>query len=315
MKASKKTRLGLGGRWTWAVRAAARRKNRPNKKRPMFRASALAAMAVLLGTSMAQAQYAPWPYYGGFNWYGNYGGYGYSSTPAEGFLSGWARATRALAEANYLNALATSEYQRSVTLGLNNRGIFLSPYTPPEGRSGSTGYKITESYSAQPLETPPAEPQARAAASKKPVYLSWAVGQRAAEAEARQTAYAGARKDRAERQMNAYLEAQSLVPQIESTGGKLDWPKALRKSEYRENLDSISICLGRWAQSYSLSGVYRTQLKRSLTTLETQLAKQQRQQATSELAEARDLLRKIDTLVFTKQATAVKLASNEPRTR
>ncbi|MEX0675648.1 MAG: hypothetical protein WD063_01140 [Pirellulales bacterium] len=254
--------VGLGRKSSAAVRAAvgrkARRTVKRRSKRAMLRLGTLAC--ALSGASVANAQFAPWPYGGGPAYpaayaFGPFDCFPHSATAAESALTGWSRYYRAWGQLNYLNALAVSEYERANSLALANRRAYLAPF----------------------------------------------IAAREAESAARAARCADRQRELTQQRMNASLAAQALLPAIESTGGQLSWPAELQKPEYEQDLKTIGKCLERWIESFSLDTEHRSQLKRKLNELDKKLRRQQQfVERTVELAEARDLVHKIDTLVFSK---------------
>jgi hypothetical protein len=134
---------------------------------------------------------------------------------------------------------------------------------------------------------------------------------RAAQAEAREAESARRRRETMGRQYETYVNAQTLMPEIEAADGQLAWPVALQEPEFETDLETISACLSRWAQQrHTLSRTDRNELRRSLEPLQTQLRRQRLLGGASpELAEARDLLQKIETLVLSTHPVIDKLAA------
>ena len=123
---------------------------------------------------------------------------------------------------------------------------------------------------------------------------------RAANAKAAAAAASNRRRENTDRQYAALQAAQPLLDSLEASQGSVAWPEALCRPEFTGQLQMVDVCLARWIeQQHSLSRRDRSELKKSLNDLQTHLRHQRRANGSSpELAEARDLLQKIDTLVF-----------------
>jgi hypothetical protein len=137
---------------------------------------------------------------------------------------------------------------------------------------------------------------------------------REAKAKAAQADAAQRRRENRARQYDDYRVAQNLLPEIEATGGALNWPAALQKPEFKPQLQMISACLGRWIeQEHTLSRTDRSELKRSLEPLQTHLRRQRLYNGSNaELTQGQDLLQKIDTLVFSNRPPVEKFAVSQP---
>ncbi len=108
------------------------------------------------------------------------------------------------------------------------------------------------------------------------------------------------RRENAARVAAALEAAQPLLETLEATGGDVQWPASLCQTQFSSQLQTVEICLNRWIeQNHSLSRGDRGDLRKSLDDLQTCLRRERRENGTNpELAKARDLLEKIETLVF-----------------
>jgi hypothetical protein len=122
-------------------------------------------------------------------------------------------------------------------------------------------------------------------------------------------------RENAARQYEANVAAQTLLSQIESGPAELEWPTQMNKPEFKQHLETINTCLDRWVdQQHALSRTDRSELRQSLEALQTYVRRQRLQNGPdAELAQARDLLQKIDTLVFSSRLPVEILVAQSSR--
>jgi hypothetical protein len=276
---------------------------------------AILATAALFfaGPGPACAQYAPWPHHGhgccGFGgWWG-----GYSSTAAEGYLTGWSRVYRALGEANYLNALAASEHRRAEAMSLENQRTRISPVAPTEAEVMTRALPVLSRTSTPQPAQAPLEATLSAAPPKSARFLNPHRERREAEKDLRAFHAEQFRREQAERRLAARLAAESLAFEIEASGGKLEWPEVLSRPEFGKQLCSIEACLERWTRTGSLDAGYRSELKRSVRDLGNLLVRRHLKHPDLRLVEARDLLRNIDVLVTSPPLSNVSSVAQQVR--